>query len=120
MQGGQYQSDFNSCTGPEIARALSRIKATTALMSATAVHEGRLFHPLREYADVKEAMLAAAERALLLADHTKFGKTATHAFGDITSYEAVITDSGTPDGEIAAIRDRGVAVEVTDAAEPSP
>jgi DeoR/GlpR family transcriptional regulator of sugar metabolism len=114
LLGGRYHSEFNSCTGPEIARALSRIHARTALMSATAIHQGRLFHPLREYADVKEAMLGCADRALLLADHSKFGKTATYGFGDVTSYQAVVTDSATSDSELAAIRDRGVAVEVAE------
>ncbi|WP_406211823.1 DeoR/GlpR family DNA-binding transcription regulator [Streptomyces decoyicus] len=114
LLGGQYRGEFNSCTGPEVARALSRIQADIALMSATAILEGRLFHPLREYADVKESMIACSDRALLLADHSKFGKTATHAFGAISDYETVITDSATPESEIAAIRNLGVPVEVSD------
>ncbi|MDT0458917.1 DeoR/GlpR family DNA-binding transcription regulator [Streptomyces sp. DSM 41527] len=112
LLGGQYHGEFNSCTGPEVARGLSRIQADLALMSATAVCEGRLSHPLREYADVKESMIACSDRALLLADHSKFGKTATHTFGAISSYETVITDSATPESEIAAIRNLGVPVEV--------
>lgn len=114
LLGGQYRGEFNSCTGPEVTRALSRIQADIALMSATAILEGRLFHPLREYADVKESMMACSRRSLLLADHSKFGKTATHAFGAIGAYETVITDSATPESEIAAIRSLGVPVEVTD------
>ncbi|MEU8824590.1 DeoR/GlpR family DNA-binding transcription regulator [Streptomyces sp. NPDC048636] len=111
LLGGGYRSEFNSCTGPEVTRALSRIRADLALMSATAVLEGRLFHPLRAYADVKEAMIACSGRSLLLADHAKFGKTATYAFGDIGSYAAVIVDTGTPEHEIDAIRGHGVRVE---------
>lgn len=117
LLGGQYRGEFNSCIGPEVARALSRIQADIALMSATAILEGRLFHPLREYADVKEAMIACSDRALLLADHTKFGKTATHAFGTISAYETVITDSATPESEITAIRNLGVRVEVIEPTE---
>lgn len=68
-------------------------------------------HPLSEYVEVKLAMLASAERALLLVDHSKFGKTATHAYGTVTDYDAVITDTGVPETEIASLKSLGVPVE---------
>ena len=120
LLGGRYHSDFNSCTGPSVTRTLSRIHADLALMSATAVLDGRLFHPLSEYVEVKLAMLASAERALLLVDHSKFGKTATHAYGTVADYQAVLTDTGTPDAEVAAIRGFGVPIEAVDPGDPSP
>ncbi|MFM9373331.1 DeoR/GlpR family DNA-binding transcription regulator [Streptomyces sp. Da 82-17] len=121
LLGGRFHGEFNSCTGPDVLRALGRIHADLALMSATAVHEGRLFHPLQEYAEVKEAMLDSAGRAVLLADRSKFGKTATYAYGTAARYEEVVTDSGTPGAEADAIRALGVtvtAVDVTSAAAP--
>ena len=120
LLGGNYRADFNSCTGPTVTRALSRIRADLALMSATAVLEGRLFHPVNDYVEVKLAMLASAEQALLLVDHSKFGKTATYAYGTVADYHTVITDTGTPDAEIAAMRDLGVPVEtvVVETGEP--
>lgn len=120
LLGGRYHSDFNSCTGPAVIRALSRIHADLALMSATAVLSGHLFHPLSEYVEVKLAMLASAEQALLLVDHSKFGKTATHAYGTVADYQAVITDTSTSDAEIAAICGLGVPVEAVDPGDPSP
>jgi DeoR/GlpR family transcriptional regulator of sugar metabolism len=125
LLGGHYRGDFNSCTGPTVTRALSQIRADLALMSATAVLEGRLFHPVNDYVQVKLAMLGSAEQALLLADHSKFGKTATYAYGTVADYHAVITDTGTPDAELAAIRDLGVPVETVEVEtvepeEPSP
>jgi len=120
LLGGRYHGDFNSCTGPAVTRALSRIHADLALMSATAVLSGQLFHPLSEYVEVKLAMLASAQRALLLVDHSKFGKTATHAYGTVADYQAVITDTGTPDEEMTAIRGCGVPVEAVDPGDPSP
>jgi DeoR/GlpR family transcriptional regulator of sugar metabolism len=30
--GGRYHGDFNSCTGPEVTRILSRIRAERALL----------------------------------------------------------------------------------------
>lgn len=118
LLGGHYHGEFNSCTGPDVTRALSRIHADLALMSAAAVLEGRLFHPLREYAEVKEAMLASAAGGLLLVDHSKFGKTATYAYGTADAYQAVITDSSTSEAEIAAVTGMGVAVKTVDPGAP--
>ncbi|MET9394561.1 DeoR/GlpR family DNA-binding transcription regulator [Streptomyces sp. NPDC006624] len=120
LLGGHYRGDFNSCTGPAVTRALSQIHADLALMSATAILEGRLFHPLNDYVEVKLAMLASAERVLLLADHSKFGKTATYAYGTVADYEAVITDTSTPEAELAAIREMGVPVETVAPREQPP
>jgi DeoR/GlpR family transcriptional regulator of sugar metabolism len=117
LLGGHYRGDFNSCTGPSVTRALSHIRADLALMSATAVLDGRLFHPLNDYVEVKLAMLASAEQALLLVDHSKFGKTATYAYGTVADYHTVITDTGTPDTELAAIRDLEVPVETVEPEE---
>ncbi|MDI3385053.1 DeoR/GlpR family DNA-binding transcription regulator [Streptomyces sp. B-S-A8] len=117
LLGGRFHGEFNSCTGPDVVRALGRIHADLALMSATAVHGGRLFHPLQEYAEVKEAMLDSAGRAVLLADHSKFGKTATYAYGTAARYEEVVTDTGTPGAEADALRALGVTVTQVTAGE---
>lgn len=60
-------------------------------------------------------MLDCAQRSLLLVDHTKFGKTATHAYSDIARYDRVVTDRGVPTEELAELRRRGVTVDVVDA-----
>jgi DeoR/GlpR family transcriptional regulator of sugar metabolism len=65
-------------------------------------------------------MVASAEQSLLLADHSKFGKTATYAYGTVADYDAVITDTGTPDAELTALRGLGVAVETVEPEEPAP
>jgi DeoR/GlpR family transcriptional regulator of sugar metabolism len=64
-------------------------------------------------------MLASARRRLLLLDHTKFGRSCAFAYGDVSSYDLVITDSETPDTEIKAMRDLGVPVVVADLADHS-
>ncbi|MHA5048339.1 hypothetical protein [Streptomyces sp. SD15] len=74
---------------------------------------------MNDYVEVKPAMLGSAEQALLLVDHSKFGKTATYAYGTVADYHAVITDTGTPEAELAAIRDLGVPVETIEPEERS-
>ncbi|WP_435603817.1 DeoR/GlpR family DNA-binding transcription regulator [Streptomyces sp. bgisy130] len=114
LLGGRYRGEFGSCVGPDVLRGLGRIRADLTVMSAVSVFDGRLFHPIREYAEIKEAMLECAQRSLLLVDHSKFGKTATHAYGDIGNYDRVVTDRGTPAEELTALRRGGVTVDVVD------
>ncbi len=114
LLGGRYRSEFNSCTGPEVTRALARCHADLVLMSATAVLDGCLFHPLREYVEVKEAMLAAAGRAALVVDSSKMGRRATYAYGTAARYGTVVTDGAAPAGELAALRATGAAVQVVE------
>ncbi|MGW7245595.1 DeoR/GlpR family DNA-binding transcription regulator [Streptomyces decoyicus] len=115
LLGGRYRGEFGSCVGPDVLRALGRIHADLAVMSTVSVLSGRLFHPIRDYAEIKEAVLDCAQRSLLLVDHTKFGKTATHAYSDIARYDRVVTDRGVAAEELAELGRRGVSVEVVDA-----
>lgn len=105
LLGGRFHGEFNSCTGPEVTRALGRLHADLALMSATTILQGHLYHPLREFVEVKEAMMESAADAMLLVDHTKFGKTATFMYGTAADYRTVFTDDAVPDDEITAMRD---------------
>ncbi|HJQ47913.1 MAG TPA: DeoR/GlpR family DNA-binding transcription regulator [Amycolatopsis sp.] len=102
MLGGRY-TDFDSCIGPDTINALSRTRADVAFVSAAAVAYGRLYDPMREYAELKTAALAVADRNVLLVDHSKFGRTATYAYGDVSDYDLVITDQDTPGDELAAM-----------------
>ncbi|KAA9162872.1 DeoR/GlpR transcriptional regulator [Amycolatopsis acidicola] len=113
LLGGRY-TEFDSCIGPDTLAALRRTRAEVGFVSATAIAAGCLYHPVREYAELKLAALAVAERNVLVVDHSKFGKTATHAYGDAGVYDLVITDDGIPADELAALRETGTEVEVVD------
>ncbi len=52
-------------------------------------------------AAVKRAMIAAARRSVVLADHTKIGHDYLARFGSLTDIDVLITDSAV-DGELAA------------------
>jgi DeoR/GlpR family transcriptional regulator of sugar metabolism len=112
LAGGRYRHEFDSCTGPDVLRFLSRVRADVACMSAVAVAGGRLYHPIQDYAEIKETICASAGRKLLLVDHAKFGRTATFAYGDVRSHDLVVTDDGAAPAEVDAVRALGVAVRV--------
>ncbi|GGU99479.1 DeoR family transcriptional regulator [Streptomyces albospinus] len=117
LLGDRYYPDFESCAGPETLRQLERVRADVAFLTATSISEGRLFHPIREYADNKEAYVRAAERIVLAVDHSKFGRTATYAYGDVSGYDLLVTDSAAPADEVRSIADLGVEVHTVDLRE---
>jgi DeoR/GlpR family transcriptional regulator of sugar metabolism len=114
LLGGHYRATFDSTTGPEVLRAVHRIHADVAVMSAIAITKGRLYHPIQDYAVIKEAMLDAAERHLLLVDSSKFGRRGTFEHGDVRAYNVVVTDTATPPTETQVIRRLGVEVNSVD------
>lgn len=113
LLGGRY-TEFDSCIGPDTLAALRRIRADVGFVSATAVAGGRLYHPVREYAELKEVALEVCGRSVLVADHSKFGRTATYAYGDASGYDLVIVDDATPADELAALRACGTRVAPAD------
>ena len=81
-------------------------------MSPTAILDGRLYHKSQETILIRHAMMAAAARKILLADHSKFRRRATHELAALTDFDVVIVDSGVEDRELAAMREHGVHVDV--------
>ncbi len=113
--GGRYRAEFDSCTGPDVVRALAGLRADVAVLSVTTIANGRLFHPIQDYAEIKSAICEYSVHPVLLADHSKFGKTATYAHGDVSAFSLVVTDTETPEAEIEAIRELGTEVRVVPA-----
>lgn len=114
LLGGRY-TEFESCVGPDTVAALSRIHVDVGFVSATAIDGGRLYHPLRDYAELKAAALRVTSRNVLVADHSKFGRTATYDHGDASAYDLVVTDTETPPGQVDAVRRLGPDVDLVDA-----
>lgn len=111
LLGGRY-TEFDSCIGPDVLAALRRIRADVAFVSAAAVAGGRFYHPVRDYAELKRAALAAAGRNVLLADQSKFGKAATYACGDAGDYDLLFVDGAAPPEEIQALHTFDTRIEV--------
>jgi len=61
-------------------------------------------------AAVKRAMIGAARRAVLLADHTKIGNDYLARFGSLSDLDLLITDSGLNDDLVLDVEAEGVQV----------
>ena len=63
-------------------------------------------------AQVKEAMIASAEEAYIVADSSKFGHDCLVSFADLGSMCFLITDSGIPAEYVKEFRKRGVRFRI--------
>ncbi|HET6288880.1 MAG TPA: DeoR/GlpR family DNA-binding transcription regulator [Amycolatopsis sp.] len=120
LASGRYHHEFDSCAGPDVVAFLDRTHADIAFVSVAAVAVGRLFHPVQDYAELKKAALRTADRNVLVVDNSKFGRTATYAYGDIGDYDLLITDEEAPTEEIEAALTAGTAIEQVECAPEGP
>jgi DeoR family transcriptional regulator, fructose operon transcriptional repressor len=83
-------------------RSLAEIRVDVAFLATNGVSLTRgLTTPDLAEAAVKEAMVGAASRVVLLADHTKVGNEQFTRFADLDQVDVLVTDSGL-DAETAA------------------
>jgi DeoR/GlpR family transcriptional regulator of sugar metabolism len=110
--GGTYTAAHDAFLGLATCDAIAKLRADVLFMSTTALGGGGLFHKSQETIQVRQAMMRAAARRVLLVDHQKFHRRATHHLAQVTDFDLVIVDDGIDPAELAALRDAGVAVEV--------
>lgn len=112
--GGEYHPTYNAFIGHLCETALAQVRVNLAICSASAIsgHAALIQDP--QVTRVKQAMLAAAARKVLLVDATKFGKVALHLLADLTHFDAIYTDGTLPQDVAQRLRDAGTElVQVT-------
>lgn len=113
--GGTYSAAHDAFLGPTAADEVGRLRADLAFMSTTAVLDGQLFHKSEETIQIRKAMLRSAARKILLIDHQKLSRRATHYLASLTDFDAVIVDDRIDAGSLSRIEELGVAVQVAPA-----
>lgn len=91
--GGTFNAKFNAFFGMVAEHALSRLRADVAFISAPAVAGVQAFHMDEAVVRAKRAMMAAAERRVLLVNHARFGRSSLHVLADLAEFDAIITDA---------------------------
>ncbi|WP_055479219.1 DeoR/GlpR family DNA-binding transcription regulator [Sphaerimonospora mesophila] len=94
---------------------LGRLRFDVAFVGANAV-DGvwGLSTPDPGEAAVKAAILASANKTVLMTDHTKFGMQATCRYGAIEDIDLIVTDSGIDDATVEDLRAHGTEVRLVD------
>ncbi|HSI48564.1 MAG TPA: DeoR/GlpR family DNA-binding transcription regulator [Ideonella sp.] len=111
LTGGSWQPQSRALWGPAACEMLARCRADWAVPGACAV-DLRMGTTVTDEADAatKQAMIAAATRTLILADHTKLDKVSPFGVAQWHQVHTLVSDRPWP--ELAAL---GVQVLVTPA-----
>lgn len=88
------------------------LRVDVAFLATNGISERGCSTPDTAEAAVKRAMVGAADRVVLLADHTKFGDEHFVRFADLSDLDVVVTDDGADDGDLLPLRVAGVDVVV--------
>lgn len=108
--GGDYHATYNAFIGHLCESAVSRVRANLAICSTSAISGTSALIQDPQVTRVKQAMLAAASRKVLLVDQTKFDKVALHLFADLTDFDAIYTDATLPKDIVQRLHDAGTQV----------
>ena len=108
--GGELLSRFESFTGLICERSASALSADLFFTSSTAISGITVYHPDEQVVRVKRLLMNSAKQRYLLADHTKFGKSALHKFSLLTDFTAVIVDDQLDKSTLKELREAGVRI----------
>ena len=91
--GGTLKPDVLAHVGPHARRTVGAYHARYAILSCRGINTGLgLADSDDEVVQVKQAMIAACDKAILLADHRKFDRTGLVALGALSLVQTLITD----------------------------
>ncbi len=110
--GGTYSRKFNGFFGLVTEESLQGLRADLAFLSTPAVQGLSCFHMDPNVVRAKRRMIDCATRALLLVDHSKFGRTSLYHLADLASFEAVVTDDPLPADYSTQLTDAGIQLHI--------
>jgi DeoR/GlpR family transcriptional regulator of sugar metabolism len=110
--GGTYDRQHDSFLGTPCVDTIRSMHFDAAFVSTSAAGDGYAYHQEDRIVSVKRAMIDVATRCHLLIDHSKLTRSALHRLVPLHRFESVIVDAGTPAGQLAALREHDVRVEV--------
>ncbi len=112
LLGGVLRRNHQSLVGPVAERVVHDISADLFFLSCTGVRRGHVVDNMAVEVPIKQALIAASQRVVLLASELKFPGTGAMRLCELDQLDTLVTTAGTPEAELAAARERGVAVTV--------
>ncbi|WNQ13035.1 DeoR/GlpR family DNA-binding transcription regulator [Paenibacillus aurantius] len=111
VPGGQRTR--NLLVGEEGVNALRRMNIRKAFITATGIHpEYGLTIYTGALVEQKQTMMERAEKVYVVADHSKFDKSALLTFAKLSDLDLIITDSGLTPERAERYRNAGVGIDL--------
>jgi DeoR family transcriptional regulator of aga operon len=112
--GGTLRPKQHSLVNPLADRLLRDLTVTSAFIGCNGIDAEHGVSNLNlPEAEVKRAMIASAQRCIVLADSSKLGVRTLAPICTIEQVDVLVTDASAHSAHVAAMRERGVDVVVT-------
>lgn len=112
VSGGVIYPRLGVLVGPLAVEAFSRVRADVAVMSCGGITPEVIMNSHGLLIDIQRAMMRAARRVILCADHTKFGRQSISQLCGIEGIDTLVSDSAPPTDILASLERAGVRVIV--------
>jgi DeoR/GlpR family transcriptional regulator of sugar metabolism len=96
LVGGELDPPTRTVIGPEAYRFMEARLFDVAVIGATAISEAGVMGPTTAHIAIAEVLRHAAQRRIVVADSTKFGKTDRYTVLRMTEVEEFVTDRRPP------------------------
>ncbi len=112
--GGIARENVFTLEGTQVTDFIRNLRVDKTFLGADAIHsDGVISNVNIEEVPIKQAMLNAADKVILLTDSSKFNVTGFAKVCDITDVDHIITDQGILKEQLEMINNRNVNVIVT-------
>jgi len=114
MAGGLLRADDGAALGPSAISFVEQFRVKTAILSIAAIdaEEGLMNHHLEE-AEFSRVVVERAERIVVVADHSKFGRRALIHVLPLARIDFLVTDQPPPPPFERLLGEIGIQVVVT-------
>lgn len=114
LLGGVLRRNFQTLVGSLTVSALAQVSADVAFLSCTGVRaNGRVVDNMAVEVPVKQALVDAADRVVLLATDRKFPGTGSFRVCSLSDVDVLVTNAGVHPATLAICRDAGRKVVLT-------
>lgn len=112
---GGVRTPSDALVGPVAVTAIRSLHLDLLFLGVHGMSERAGFTtPNLMEADTNRALVAAAERLVVLADHTKWGTLGISTIAELHEAHAVVSDSGLPDAARASLTEHGARVLIVE------
>lgn len=113
MAGGELRADDAAAFGPAALAFIGQFQVRTAILSIGAIHaeQGLMDYHLSE-GEFSRAVMARAERTIVVADHSKFGRRGFVEVCAVDDIDVLVTDQPPPEPYARRLAAGGVEVVV--------
>jgi DeoR family transcriptional regulator, fructose operon transcriptional repressor len=110
LTGGTFDSRLRTMVGPFCEQMLGAIRADTLIMGIGGVTDAGFSNNNTLAVGAQQKMLAAANRVIVVADHTKFGRGAMIPVAQLRAANVVVSDHDLAPEFVGLLRESGVDV----------